>query len=161
MNRTLFKRIGGWELVAILGLVVGFVAAPAAYADGRGGGGTRSSVSGGGRANKSTTANRNTNVNHNNNVNVNHNTNVNVHHNTNVNVNVNSGYHGSYYAPVYHPVAAVVATAIVIGAVANSLPQSGCTTVISNGFTYHNCGGTYYQPQYQGSQVTYIVVKAP
>jgi hypothetical protein len=26
---------------------------------------------------------------------------------------------------------------------------------------YYNCGGVYYQPQYQGSDVTYVVVNNP
>ena len=45
--------------------------------------------------------------------------------------------------------------------VVSSLPPSGCSSVVVNGLTYQNCGGTYYQPQYQGSQVTYVVVTAP
>jgi len=111
---------------------------------------------------------RNTNVNvnerRNTNVNVNRNTNVNVRHNTNVNVNVNRGYYGGVYydrgPSVAGVVAATVATAIVVGTIVNSLPPS-CSTVIVNGFAYQNCGGTYYQPQYQGSSVTYIVVNHP
>jgi hypothetical protein len=27
--------------------------------------------------------------------------------------------------------------------------------------TYQQCGGTYYQPQYAGSSVTYVVVNPP
>jgi len=108
--------------------------------------------------------NRNVNVNQNRNVNVNRNTNVNVRHNTNVNVNVNRGYYGGVYydrgPSVAGVVAATVATAIVVGTIVNSLPPS-CSTVIVNGFAYQNCGGTYYQPQYQGSSVTYIVVNHP
>ena len=57
-------------------------------------------------------------------------------------------------------VAATVVTAAVVGTVVRSLPPS-CTTVYANGFAYQNCGGTYYQPQYQGSNVTYIVVNQP
>ena len=100
------------------------------------------------------------------NVNVNRNTNVNVNRNTNVNVNVNNnrGYYGGGY---YHSgpsvggvIAATVATAIVVGAIVNSLPPN-CTTLMLNGLTYQNCGGTYYQPQYQGSSVTYVVVNHP
>ena len=118
--------------------------------------------------------NRNTNVNQNRNVNVNErrNTNVNVNRNTNVNVNrhvdVDVHNHGGYYGGVYYDrgpsvagvVAATVATAIVVGTIVNSLPPS-CSTVVVNGFAYQNCGGTYYQPRYQGSSVTYIVVNHP
>jgi hypothetical protein len=109
-----------------------------------------------------------TNLNQNRNVNVNErrNTNVNVNRNTNVNVNVN--HRGGYYGGVYYDrgpsvagvVAATVATAIVVGTIVHSLPPS-CSTVVVNGFAYQNCGGTYYQPQYQGSSVTYIVVNHP
>ena len=56
--------------------------------------------------------------------------------------------------------AATVVTAAVVGTVVRSLPPS-CSTVYVNGFAYQNCGGTYYQPQYQGSNVTYIVVNQP
>ena len=108
--------------------------------------------------NQNTNVNRNTNVNNNTNVNVNRNTNVNV--NRNVNVNVNHGYYGGVYYNNGPSVAAVVATAIVVGAIVNSLPP-GCTTIMTSGITYHNCGGTYYQPRYQGSSVTYVVVTHP
>jgi hypothetical protein len=30
-----------------------------------------------------------------------------------------------------------------------------------NGVTYYHCGSTWYQPAYQGDQVTYIVVNPP
>ena len=41
-----------------------------------------------------------------------------------------------------------------------SLPPN-CTTIIVNGLAYQNCGGTYYQPRYSGTTVTYIVVARP
>lgn len=121
---------------------------------------TRTSIqhNSGGRSNVN--ANRNTSVN------ANRNTNVNVNRNTNVNVNVNNnrGYYGGGY---YHSgpsvagvVAATVATAIVVGAIVNTLPPN-CSTLMMNGLTYQNCGGSYYQPQYQGSSVTYVVVNHP
>jgi len=107
--------------------------------------------------------NRNVNVNQNTNVN----RNVNVNQSTNVNVNRNVNVSGGYYGPNYHSgpsvagvVAATVVTAAVVGSVVRSLPPS-CTTVYANGLAYQNCGGTYYQPQYQGSNVTYIVVNQP
>ena len=96
---------------------------------------------------------------------MNRNTNVNVNRNANVNVNVNNrgGYYGGYYyrgRASAGVVAASVATAIVVGSIVHSLPPS-CTTMVVNGFAYQNCGGIYYQPQYQGSSVTYIVVNHP
>ncbi|MFL5307063.1 MAG: hypothetical protein ACJ8F1_17735 [Polyangia bacterium] len=56
--------------------------------------------------------------------------------------------------------AAVVGTAAVIGSVVNSIPPSCQTTVVGN-VAYHDCGGTWYQPRYAGSQVTYVVVNPP
>jgi hypothetical protein len=113
--------------------------------------------------NQNTNVKRNVNVNQNTNVN----RNVNVNQNTNVNVNRNVNVSGGYYGPSYHSgpsvagvVAATVVTAAVVGSVVKSLPPS-CTTVYANGLAYQNCGGTYYQPQYQGSNVTYIVVNQP
>jgi len=67
----------------------------------------------------------------------------------------------------YHPVAravgttaAVAATAAIVGSVVYSLPPS-CTTVVTAGVTYQQCGGAYYQPRYAGTQVTYVVVNPP
>jgi hypothetical protein len=117
---------------------------------------------------QSVNVNRNANVNRNVNVNqtVNVNRNVNVH--VDNDVHVHGGYYGGpccYYNP--HPVAtaaAVTATAVVtaavIGSVVNTLPV-GCTTVIVNGFSYRQCGSTWYQPQISGSTTTYVVVNTP
>ena len=121
---------------------------------------TRTSFSSGG--------NRNTNVNSNRNVNVNRNRNANVNVNRNVNVDVDVHHRGGYYGGCcYHSgpsvagvVAATVATAIVVGAIVSSLPPN-CTTIMANGITYQNCGGTYYQPQYSGGNVQYVVVNHP
>ena len=108
--------------------------------------------------NTNVNANRNVNVNQNTNVNVNRNTNVNV--NRNVNVNVNHGYYYNSGPGVAGVVAATVVTAIVVGAIVSSLPPN-CTTIVANGVAYQSCGGHYYQPQYQGSSVTYVVVNHP
>ncbi len=56
--------------------------------------------------------------------------------------------------------AAVVGTAAVIGSVAYSIPPS-CHTVMVGNMAYNECGGTWYQPRYAGSQVTYVVVNPP
>jgi hypothetical protein len=96
--------------------------------------------------------------------------NTNVKVNRNVNVNVDSrynDYHGSgYYGGDYHPVATGVAvgvaagvTAAAIGSLAYSLP-SGCAPYTYSG-PYYRCGNVWYQPQYQGSNVTYVVVNPP
>ena len=54
----------------------------------------------------------------------------------------------------------VVVTAAVIGSRHYALP-SGCPKVIHGGVTYHSCGGCYYKPYYEGTQVVYVVVEAP
>jgi hypothetical protein len=76
-------------------------------------------------------------------------------------------YGGWGYGCCYHPVAraatataAAVTTAAVVGSVVNSIPAS-CEAVIVNGFTYQQCGSTWYRPQFYGSTVTYVVVSPP
>lgn len=67
--------------------------------------------------------------------NVNPTTNVNVNRDVNVAVVPRGGCHGGCG---YHPVAtaaAVVATGVVVGTVVASLPPSGCSVVVVNGFT--------------------------
>lgn len=102
-------------------------------------------------------ANRNANVNSNKNVNVNSNRNVNVNSNRNVNVDVDVDRR-------HHPVGTAVAvgatvavTAAVIGSMTPTLPPA-CTVVLVNGLSYQQCGSTWYQPQYVGSSVQYVVV---
>lgn len=70
-------------------------------------------------------------------------------------------------APYYHPVAtaavaaaAVVTTAAVVGSIVQSLPPS-CSIMSVNGITYQQCGSTWYQPQYAGTTVQYVVVNPP
>jgi hypothetical protein len=117
-----------------------------------------------------------TNVNHNTHINrtknVNRNTNVNVNRNANVNVNRNVRVHGGHHGGGYyhdHDDGIGVGGAIAIGVAgmavgsmitAAALPPS-CSTVSVNGITYQQCGSTWYQPQYSGSQVNYIVVNPP
>lgn len=132
---------------------------------------TRTSVHRGGGGNKNMkvnrTPNRNVNRGKDSNRNVNRNKNINV--NKNVNVNVNKNYHGHggyrYYDDDHHDVGVFVAgavTGLVIGSIvkAASMPPS-CSTTIVNGISYQQCGSTWYQPQYSGSQVNYIVVNPP
>ena len=100
-----------------------------------------------------------TSVNHN----VNHNRNVNVNRSVDVDVDVDRRH--------YHPVAraaattaavttAAVVTSAVVGSMVRTLPPA-CSAVVVNGLTYQNCGGAWYQPQYAGSSVTYVVVNPP
>lgn len=114
---------------------------------------------------------RNVNVNRNVNRNVN-NRNVNVNRNVNRNVNVNAGRHVDVdvhhgYGHGYHPVATAAAvtatvavTAAVVGSIVNTVPPS-CSTVQIGTVVYQQCGSTWYQPQYYGSSVQYIVVNPP
>ena len=77
-------------------------------------------------------------------------------------VDIDSRYGGGYGC-CYHPVArtaAAVTTAAVIGSMVYSLPSS-CSEVSVNGVTYQQCGSSWYQPQFSGSSVTYIVVNPP
>ena len=85
--------------------------------------------------------------------NVNVDRNVNVNRNVNVDVDRNWGYAGG-------AAAVAVGTAIVVGAVVSTLPPS-CSTFMSDGVTYQNCGGTYYVPRYDGPNVVYEVVAPP
>lgn len=66
-----------------------------------------------------------------------------------------------------HPVAAAAAvtagvalTSAVIGSIVYSVPPS-CVTTVVNGMTYSQCGSTWYQPQYYGNNVQYVVVDPP
>jgi len=101
----------------------------------------------------------NRNVNRNRNVNVNRNRNVNVHRD--IDIDVDRHYHG------YHPIATAVGvaaaatvTAAAVGSIVHALPPS-CSAMVVNGMTYQQCGSTWYQPQYVGTQVSYVVVNAP
>jgi hypothetical protein len=112
-------------------------------------------------ASKNSNVNRNTNVNVNRDVNVNRNVNVNRDVNVNRHVNVDVDYHRDYdVGRAVATTAAVVATAAVVGSIARSLPPS-CSAVVVNGVTYQNCGSSWYQPQYAGTSVQYVVVNAP
>ncbi len=84
-----------------------------------------------------------------------------------VDIDGDRGYYrgGRYYggAPVARAAAATAAigiTAAAIGSIAYSLP-SGCNTLSGYATPYYNCGGTYYAPQYQGTEVAYVVVDNP
>jgi hypothetical protein len=112
--------------------------------------------------------NRNANVNRNINSNVNRTANVNrdVNFDRDIDVDVDRNYGGGAGC-CYHPVAraatataAAVTTAAIVGSVVNSLPTS-CEAVSVNGLTYQQCGSTWYQPQFMGSTVTYVVVNPP
>jgi hypothetical protein len=94
--------------------------------------------------------------------------NVNIDNHRDVNIDVDG--RGRYgYDDHYHPIATAAAvtatvavTAAVVGAIVRpaQLPTN-CVQVVRVGVTYMQCGSTWYQPQYQGSDITYVVVNAP
>ena len=98
--------------------------------------------------------------------------NINIDNSRDVDINVdgNGRHHGGWgYDNDYHPIAtavgvtaAVAVTAAVIGAIVtpNQLP-SNCVQVYRGNTSYMQCGSTWYQPQYQGSNVTYVVINQP
>jgi hypothetical protein len=51
-------------------------------------------------------------------------------------------------------------TAAVVGSMVETLPPS-CSTVVIGGVTYEQCGSTWYQPTYVGTEIQYVVVTAP
>jgi hypothetical protein len=118
---------------------------------------TRTSVNKNSNTNRNTNVNRssNTNVNHNTNVNVDRNVNVNTHRNVDIDVDVDRGWN-----PVA-TVAAVAVTAAVVGSVVHTLPPSGCYPVQIGPTLYQQCGNYWYQPQYYGTTVQYVVVNPP
>lgn len=133
----------------------------------------RANVNAGNRAHAGNRVNSGNRVNAGNNVGnrnyVNNSTrNVNVNNHRDVDIDVDG--HGRYgYDDHYHPIAtaaAVTATVAVTAAVVGSIMTpaqmpSSCAQVIRYNVAYMQCGSTWYQPQYQGSDVTYVVVNAP
>jgi hypothetical protein len=58
--------------------------------------------------------------------------------------------------------AAAVTTAAVVGEIFSpaQMPPS-CVSTVVNGIAYQQCGSTWYQPQYSGTSVSYVVVNQP
>lgn len=55
---------------------------------------------------------------------------------------------------------AVAVTSAAIGSIVHSVPPS-CVSTVVNGIAYQQCGSTWYQPQYAGTSVQYVVVDSP
>ena len=66
-------------------------------------------------------------------------------------------YYGPGYRPGYGGVAAGVAAGVAVGAVVATLPARAAAMSVA-GQTYYYDGSTYYQPCYQGTDVSYCVV---
>lgn len=98
------------------------------------------------------------------NLNVDHSANLNVNRNVNVNADYHGDdyYHGGWYG--YHPYGAVAAGAVVgaaaLGSIIYSLPDN-CNMISVAEMTYQQCGNVWYEPQYVGTQVQYVVVNNP
>ncbi len=132
-----------------------------------GGGANRaSSANRGAASSRTANVNRNTNVNRNVDRNVNRSTSidrdVNIHND--IDIDVDNDWHGGWYDHPVATAAAVTATAAitsaVIGSIVYSVPPS-CVSTVINGVAYQQCGSTWYQPQYAGTTVQYVVVNPP
>src|SRR3954469_22734807 len=55
---------------------------------------------------------------------------------------------------------ACAADTLAIGSIVSTLPADTFVTEV-NGRAYRRCGNVWFQPQYTGSDVTYVVVRAP
>jgi hypothetical protein len=86
------------------------------------------------------------------------NRNVNVSRDVNVDVDNHYDYRPGTGLAVAATAAAV--SAVAVGTVAYSIPPS-CVPVVAGGVTYQQCGSTWYQPQYAGTSVTYVVTNPP
>ncbi|MEI2757694.1 MAG: hypothetical protein V9F46_14715 [Chitinophagaceae bacterium] len=83
----------------------------------------------------------------------------------NRNVDVDVDRHGGGWNN--HPVATAAAvtatvavTAAVVGSVVRTVPPN-CSPYNYNGMVYQQCGSAWYQPQYVGNDVQYVVVNKP
>ena len=81
----------------------------------------------------------------------------------------NNGWDGCCYRPlagaavgaaVGYATGVAVGSTYATGTVVYTLP-SECVTSVVNGITYEQCGSTWYQPQFSGTDTTYIVVDPP
>jgi hypothetical protein len=129
-------------------------------------GGTRINVNGNRHVNRDRKVNRRDNNKRD--ININRNTNVNIDRDVNVRRHGRHGYHGNYHdhddddgigvgAAIAIGIAGLAVGSIVTAA---AMPPS-CNMVNVNGTNYKRCGDTWYQPQYSGSEVNYVVVNPP
>ena len=135
--------------------------APSDARGGRGGGAARASASG---SVNHGNVNRGGNVNHNANTNRNVDRSTTINSSREVNVEVDDDRWNDWDD---HPVAAaavvttgVAMTAAAIGSIVYSVPPE-CVNTEVGGTTYLQCGSTWYEPQYVGSNVQYVVVAPP
>jgi len=85
-----------------------------------------------------------------------------------VNINVDGNYDrwhdwDDHYYPVARGVAfgtAAAVSAAAVGSMIYALPPA-CAPQPYGGYTYYSCNGVWYQPRYQGTTVSYVVVNKP
>ena len=94
-----------------------------------------------------------------NNANINH-VNVNRNWNTDVDVDNGWGWGGHPVATGAAFAAGAAVTSAALGSVVYSLPAA-CSVVAVNGISYQHCGSTWYEPQFAGTSVSYVVVESP
>jgi|SRR5690348_9971523 hypothetical protein len=94
-----------------------------------------------------------------NNANIN-NVNVNRNWTTDVDVDNGWGWRGNPVAAGAAFAAGAAVTSAAIGSVVYSLPAA-CSVVVVNGISYQHCGSTWYEPQFAGTSVSYVVVGEP
>jgi hypothetical protein len=61
---------------------------------------------------------------------------------------------------VAEPAAPAAPSGLPVGTAVAALP-GGCTSLTVNGLTYYQCNGVYYQPQYSGGNLVYVVTAPP
>jgi hypothetical protein len=123
----------------------------------RGGGDRSGSVERNGGDRTRTSGDRTNNIGSNNNINI---------EGRDVNIDVEGGWGGGCcWGGVRHPIAAGVTigaiagmTAAAVGSYYYALPPSGCSVVVMNGVSYHQCGGAYYSEALDGDEVVYVSV---
>jgi hypothetical protein len=105
--------------------------------------------------NRSASVNRDVNVNRNVDRNVDVDRDLDVHRGVDADIDYDRWGH-----PVARGVTAGVTAGLAYGATVAMLP-SNCSTVVVNGIGYSQCGSTWYQPYYSGTNVEYVVVMPP
>jgi len=82
-------------------------------------------------------------------------------------INVDNDWGGDWNGWGDYPIGAGLAigavagmTAMAYGSAYYALP-GGCSPYPYRTYTYYNCGGAYYQPQYEGDTVVYVTVPDP
>jgi len=108
--------------------------------------------------NKNVNSNQNRNVNVNSNRNVNQNVNVNANRRVDVDVDVDRDNHP--IATVAAVATTVAVTSAIVGSMTPTLPPA-CYPVQIGAVLYQQCGSVWYQPQYYGTSVQYVVINPP